>query len=238
MPVIINALTYSDLDVVSWAIPQAEASGKRFAFHCAASFIKSYAGIADQPYLQPERLMAPRGEPACGGLVIIGSHVRKTSRQLAHLLEHTALEPLELEVGQVLGERTRADTLARLAGAVNERIASGNHVVLFSSRQLVAADSPADNLAISQTVSAALVHIVQSLTVAPKFMIAKGGITSSDVATKGLGIRQAWVLGQAAAGIPVWLAGPESKFRGLPLIVFPGNVGADATRTEIVQTLL
>lgn len=41
--------------------------------------------------------------------MIIGSYVRKTSRQVAHLLENTALEPLELEVGQVPCERTRAD---------------------------------------------------------------------------------------------------------------------------------
>jgi uncharacterized protein YgbK (DUF1537 family) len=66
---------------------------------------------------------------------------------------------------------------------------------------------------------------VQSLQTAPRFLIAKGGITSSDTATQGLGIRRAMVRGQLLPGVPVWEAGPESRFPGLMYVVFPGNVG-------------
>jgi uncharacterized protein YgbK (DUF1537 family) len=36
-------------------------------------------------------------------------------------------------------------------------------------------------------------------------LIAKGGITSSDVDTKGLSVKKATVAGQVKLGIPVWL---------------------------------
>ena len=78
---------------------------------------------------------------------------------------------------------------------------------------------------------------MQSLEVIPKFIIAKGGITSSDVATKGLAIRKARVLGQVAAGIPVWLTGEEAKFSGIPYIVFPGNVGWERALLETVEKI-
>ena len=71
----------------------------------------------------------------------------------------------------------------------------------------------------------------------PRYIIAKGGITSSDMATKGLNIRRALVKGQISPGVPVWQCGPESRFPGLNYIVFPGNVGQDETLAEVVTLL-
>jgi hypothetical protein len=51
----------------------------------------------------------------------------------------------------------------------------------------------------------------------------KGGITSSDLATKALEARRAKVMGQALAGVPLWQLGPESRHPGVPYIVFPGH---------------
>lgn len=78
---------------------------------------------------------------------------------------------------------------------------------------------------------------VSNLQSRPNFVVAKGGITSSDVATKGLMIRRAMVLGQILPGIPVWRAGPESKFPGMPYVIFPGNVGGETALLESVQKL-
>ena len=93
------------------------------------------------------------------------------------------------------------------------------------------------NLAASVNISDALTSIVNRLNVRPKFLIAKGGITSSDVGTKGLGVKKALVLGQVAAGVPVWKTGAESKFPGMSYIIFPGNVGAVDTLRKIVEML-
>ena len=118
---------------------------------------------------------------------------------------------------QILDPSAYKQEIGRVIAEANKYLAEGNNVVVFSSRKLIAVDSKADNFKISQTVSGALVEIVQSLEVIPKFIIAKGGITSSDVATKGLAIRKARVLGQVAAGIPVWLTGQRGQIQWYPL---------------------
>lgn len=53
------------------------------------------------------------------------------------------------------------------------------------------------------------------LCIRPLFLIAKGGITSNDVAVKGLGLKRAMVLGPILPGVPVWECGEESKFPGM-----------------------
>ena len=70
-----------------------------------------------------------------------------------------------------------------------------------------------------------MVELVRSLRIRPAFLVAKGGITSSDLATRALGVRRAVVLGQIIPGVPVWRMGPETRFPSMPYIVFPGNVG-------------
>jgi uncharacterized protein YgbK (DUF1537 family) len=93
------------------------------------------------------------------------------------------------------------------------------------------------SLQIGNSVSAALVEIVQRLAVRPRYLIAKGGITSSDVATRGLGVKRAMVAGQLLPGIPVWRLGAEAKFPALNYVVFPGNVGGPHALTEAVSKL-
>ena len=64
----------------------------------------------------------------------------------------------------------------------------------------------------------------------------QGGITSSDMATKGLGFKRAMVVGQAAPGVPLWRCDEAtSKWTGIPYVVFPGNVGSDETLYEVVD---
>jgi uncharacterized protein YgbK (DUF1537 family) len=67
--------------------------------------------------------------------------------------------------------------------------------------------------------------------------VAKGGITSHDVAVRGLGIRRATVLGQVLPGIisvfqPIEAA-PEMV--GTPYVVFAGNVGDEQTLAYVVD---
>ena len=76
------------------------------------------------------------------------------------------------------------------------------------------------------------------MKVTPAFVIAKGGITSSDVGVKALKVKHAKVLGQIRPGIPVWQTGQESKFPGIPYVIFPGNVGEITTLCEAVEILM
>ena len=76
------------------------------------------------------------------------------------------------------------------------------------------------------------------LSVTPSFVIAKGGITSSDVGTKALRVKKANVLGQIMPGIPVWQTGDESRFPLTPYVIFPGNVGEVETLRDAVKVLM
>jgi uncharacterized protein YgbK (DUF1537 family) len=93
---------------------------------------------------------------------------------------------------------------------------------------------PQASLAIFQSVSAGLIAIVEQISVRPRYLLAKGGITSHDLAAKALRVKRAVVLGQIVPGVPVWKCGTESRFPNLVYIVFPGNVGSRESLVDIV----
>jgi uncharacterized protein YgbK (DUF1537 family) len=143
------------------------------------------------------------------------------------------METIEFEVKRLIdGE---PDLVSNLVRQVDQHLVHGRDVVVYTSRDLVLGADAESSLALSRRVSDALVTLVQSMTVSPSFFVAKGGITSSDLATKGLGVRRAMVLGPILPGVPVWETGGDTKFPEIPYIVFPGNVGGAKSLLEVVQ---
>ena len=122
----------------------------------------------------------------------------------------------------------------RVAQQADQALRRNQDVMIYTSRQLITGDDADSSLSISQRVSEGLVTIVQDISTRPRYLVAKGGITSSDVATQGLGIKRAMVPGQILPGVPVWQLGPESRYPGMPYVVFPGNVGGPEALVEIV----
>lgn len=232
---IVNAAAPRDIEVFAAAALAAEACGSRFLYRTAAGFVAARIGQSpQQALLAPAAFSLPNRH---GGLTLVGSHVPKTNAQLSALLAAAAVVPIEIDVAALLDDSRREPTLAAAVTALNSALAAGRDTVVFTSRRLVAGADAAANLAIGRRVSSALVHLVQRLAVAPRYLIAKGGITSSDTATLGLGVRRALVLGQALPGVPVWQLGAEAKFPGLGCVVFPGNVGADNALGDLVHQL-
>jgi uncharacterized protein YgbK (DUF1537 family) len=234
----VNAVTYRDLEVFVLGLLRAEAAGKRFVYRTAAGFVRVRAGLAGRPLLTVEELY-PSGSPdGRGGLVVVGSHVRRTTEQLeaarAGLPEALAVE---LRVPAVLDEAARAGEVERAIGELDGALAGDRDAFLFTSREVVTGAAPEESLRLSQRVSAALVEIVSRLPTAPRFLVAKGGITSSDLATDALGVKRAEVPGQVAPGVPCWLLGPGSRFPGIPYVIFPGNVGTAQTLLEVIRLL-
>jgi len=229
---VINAAAPRDLDVVALACIEAEAAGARIFYRTAASFVAARLGQ------EPGSLWRPKAGIAAGvgGLTVVGSYVPKTTTQLAHLLSGGGLESVELAVTDLLGPERKV-VVARAVERVNELLKRGRNAVVFTSRDLVSGTDAVASLKIGGQVSAALVEVVARLSVQPRYLIAKGGITSSDLATQGLGVKRAMVLGQILPGVPVWELGPETRFPGLPYVVFPGNVGGPQALAEAVAIL-
>jgi uncharacterized protein YgbK (DUF1537 family) len=172
-----------------------------------------------------------------GGFIVVGSHTKKTTEQINELMRKYPIEQIQLNVVKIIDEETRAEELTRVCQLVDYNISSNRDTLVYTSRDVIIAKDKEENLKIIQTVSSALVEVVRSLKVKPKFIIAKGGITSSDVATDGLEIKYAKILGQAIAGVPVWLTGSEAKFKDTPYIVFPGNVGEKESIAQIFENI-
>lgn len=237
-PIVVNAANYEDLDVVSLTVLQALDYGKRFLFRTAASFVKSIGGIENKPFLTASELVAKNNGNQYGGLLIVGSHTKKTTNQLTKLFSELHVRPIELNVEKILNPLSKQIEFRRVCELLKQSILGGEDTVIYTSRKVIKATNKLENLHYSQTISSMLVDVVRSLTVAPKFIMAKGGITSSDIATKALEIKKAKILGQAAAGVPVLLPGKESRFTDVPYIVFPGNIGDRNTLTDIFTKLL
>ncbi|MBM3878795.1 MAG: hypothetical protein FJ387_03615 [Verrucomicrobia bacterium] len=231
---IVNAACQRDLEVLVCALLDAETHGRNFLCRTAAPFVAARLGLAPRPLLTATELPLPAHG---GGLTLVGSHVPKTTEQLGHLLSRPGLRPIELAVERLLAPAERSAELAAGLAATNAALAANIDAVVFTSRHLITGQDAEANLAIGQQVSEALVHLVRGLTTPPRYLVAKGGITSSDVATRALGVRRAMVIGQLLPGVPVWELGPETRYPGLPYVVFPGNVGGPEALREAVDRL-
>lgn len=252
-PVVVDAADDADLQVVVLALIRAEAHGKTFIYRVGPSFVRARSGQRTTPAVDAARLSQivarSDSEPSDDvrpsvphGLIAVGSHVGLTSRQLDRLRAAGHILELELDVPTLLEPASHdqhVDQIATEAVNLLRDNPSDSDVVISTSRTLVTGPDAADSLVIARTVSAGLVGTVREVVkrVRPAFVLAKGGITSSDTATEGLGIRRAWCRGTMLPGIvSLWqpVSGPAA---GIPFIVFAGNVGDDHALAHVVGTL-
>lgn len=235
---VVNCAHGLDAEVFVTALVQALEEGKEFLIRSAAGLVRALSGVELRPLLTREELRG--ADHGTGGLVVVGSHVAKTTGQLERLLREVPhLEPICFQAERVLQPDGGRAEEARVLACAERAIRAGTTAVIYTSRQvLVTQQGGAGDLALSTRISRAVSRIVAALSVRPAFLIAKGGITSSDIGVHALGVKRALILGQAAPGVPVWQTGPESKFPGLSYIIFPGNVGEPDTLCRLVRRLL
>jgi uncharacterized protein YgbK (DUF1537 family) len=254
--VVVNGTEYSDLEAVACGVLLAERAGKSFLFRTGPSFVRALCGLAPRAPLRGAEIW-PSGRRGGHGLIVAGSHTGRTNRQLAALRAGGGTIAIELDVPAVMSGS--GDVAAATARQVTRALGRSD-VLLFTSRAVVAGSGGAggigsggagsggagsggggtDGLAVARRVSDALARTVRgALAAEPAWVIAKGGITSHDVARHGLGIRRATVAGQLFPGlISVFLpidAAPGAV--GVPYVVFAGNVGDDRTLAQVVAIL-
>lgn len=236
--IIVNAVDYADVKVFCVALYRAMAKGKVFMFRTAAAIVKVMGAVTDQPLLTREQMVVK--ETTNGGIVVVGSHTDKTTKQVECLKELKDIEFIELDATLVKDDAAFEAEVQRCLDKEEECIRAGKTVCCYTTRVLITADTgdKEDELRLSVKISDAVQALVGRLSITPSFVIAKGGITSSDVGTKALEVKKANVLGQIKPGIPVWQTGEESKFPLTPYVIFPGNVGEIATLKEAVEVLM
>jgi uncharacterized protein YgbK (DUF1537 family) len=230
--VIANAVRSDDLEVLILGILDVEDAGQGLVIRSGPSFVRACAG---QPASEPLAREALPHDSRPHGLLVVGSHTGLTNAQAEHASHTHDLLTVELDAARVVKDpQSEADEVARVSLSVISALASGD-VMLRTSRQVLTRGRETP-LKTSGAIADALVSVVRQVTSAnrPRFLIAKGGITSSDLAVRALSVRRALVRGQMLPGtIPLWEL-LDGRLPGLPYVVFPGNVGTPDALSQVL----
>lgn len=216
-----DAESVDDLDAIAIGLRAALADGIPVVVRCAPTFAAVLTGN-----LAGELVAAPRAERL---LVICGSYVTQTSRQLAQLELSRPGTLIELDLAGLTGAgRTRELARARRAAATlltEKRLAV---VATPRKRDRIADDPEAASLATD-----ALAELTRLLHVDADVVVFKGGITAAVGVRAGLGAHFATVEGPVRPGVAMWRLEDGGR-----CLVFPGNVGSDNALAELCGEIL
>ena len=200
--VVANATDYADLDVVVLGICS-KPNGRVGRFSTGA-VRRSCSRSSDsmRSVRSPTASIWPEGSTLDGhGLIVVGSHVGLTNRQIDVLEAQGDVTTVVLDVDAVIEPTRSVEALAGCVDAASSALSEQRCPPRDEQDASGRPWSPEESLEIARAVSSGLVGVVRELLRSrPAWVIAKGGITSHDVLVKGLGIRRAEVMGQLFAG--------------------------------------
>lgn len=231
---VVDAESNADLAAFAADLKAAAQQGKRFLCRSAAGIVSALAALPPQPIAAEDMRRCVRGNRP--GIVLVGSHVSKTTRQLQRLLAEADTAAIEVNVAR-LPDHSKAlleDVIERIEAAHARRLTA----VIYTSRTELVFDNDDTRLAFGEMVSAFLMEVVHRLPAAIGFLISKGGITSNEVLANGLSLRTARVLGQILPGCSVVRCPDDHpQYPQLPVVIFPGNVGDDDALATVFRRL-
>ena len=222
--IIVNAQGYDELRAFADTV-LSDGIAEHVVIRSSSSLPKAISGIADIPLLD-RSILKHEGV----GCFMVGSHVKKTTKQLEHLLQQEGTCAIEVDVQRILDDAPLL--MSETLDTIRQVVDMGLTPIVYTSRQEIRLDDANQRQHLGQQVSDFLVDIVYRLPFTPGYLVGKGGITSHDILTKGLGIKSARVLGQIINSVPCVMA---EKF---PYIIFPGNVGNEQSLSEVYLKLL
>lgn len=239
---VVDAEQQTDLDNFATQLLEIAGEGKRFLFRSAASLLTAFARLPPQPVASEAMAQYVRNQQP--GVILVGSHVSKTSQQLTHLLDQTDIAAVHVDVQQlnIADPLQWAETASRVAEDLLNQIETahqaGKTVVIYTTREELQFANQAARLAFGQRLSTFLMGLVSRLPATIGFLISKGGITSNDVLSTGLDLAVSRVVGQILPGCSV-IRCPEdhTRFPNLPVVIFPGNVGDETSITRAYRIL-
>lgn len=223
MVVVPDAETNEDLEMLVQGLLEAEARGRAIVVRSASPFAALRAGLHPAS-VQPE-LTSQKNRV----LVVCGSHTEASSQQLARLEKHAG-PALTIPTDRLLAEGL-ALVVSHLADQVEQALTEQRFAILATERLRQARHN---DLSIGARVMSALTAIVTRVAQSCDAVIAKGGITSAQVATEGLAATRAYVQGQLEPGVSLWNL-TLSTGRTLPYAVIPGNIGHEQTLVHIAR---
>ena len=239
---VVDCENQADLNHFADQLQAVAKEGKRFLFRSAASLLTALAKLPPQPIEAKDMAYYVRNNKP--GVILVGSHVAKTSSQLAYLREHTDVVGIQVDVNLLNTSSTLQwmEQAATQAGTITYQIDAahtrGKSVVIYTSREELQFPTQAERLAFGERVSAFLMDLIRRLPKTTGFLISKGGITSNDVLSTGLQLKQSRVLGQILTGCSVVRCPADhDRYPNLPVVIFPGNVGDEKALAQAYTIL-
>lgn len=230
--IIVNALDYTELQKFSLSYLKLILTiDNHVVLRTSSSLPKALSGIEDKPLLTKKSLLKT-DKP---GIILVGSHVHKTTLQLGYLLNNRNVKGIEINIHDIL--HSPKELLTKILIYIKELWICGTTPVLYTSRREFIMDDEKEKLALGRKISDFLVEIVRNIPSAPAYIISKGGITSHNILTHGLKLNHATVAGQILDGVPVVITSKEHRFADLPFIIFPGNVGDNQALSNVFNVL-
>jgi uncharacterized protein YgbK (DUF1537 family) len=217
-----DAETIEDLEAIAGGLRDAWARGIPVVVRSAPAFAAVLAGTLATGFVSPP----PAG---IGVLVVVGSYVPNSTRQLAALLARHPAAEIEVDVEML----ARGEGVAELAAETLRRLAAHRLAVVATPRQRPPA---LESLEAGAAIAGHLADAMGRAAADAGVVVAKGGITSHVTAERGLHARTGRVVGPLVDGVSLWrLATPRGE---VPYVVFPGNVGTEETLADVVDLLL
>jgi uncharacterized protein YgbK (DUF1537 family) len=214
-----------DLELVAEGYRAATADGASVIVRCAPTFAGVLAGTT-----APELLRRPPTADAV--LVVCGSYVPQTTRQLTRLLEARPGALVEVDVVALAGDDPAAEVAER-AAEVSRRLAAHRLAVLATPRKRPPGTATLDA---GERIAAGLAQVVAGVRPRPSLLVVKGGITAAVTLSVGVGAAEADVSGPVEPGVSLWNAHwPDGS--ELDYLVVPGNVGDDDLLARLVAAV-
>ena len=243
--VIVDIMDYSQLDKFS-SIVRSLLKKKKFLFRSAASFISSLSNVKrtqkDHIYFSQLRRKNDNGK-AMKGLIVVGSYVELTTRQLNKVLEISLCKPIEINVFKLyeffkIGDNLNLNSLKKLImNAIRQNLIRESIPVLYTSRKTIFPTDKNDLIQFQLFLSAFIAEIVSAIKNEIGYLISKGGITTNTIISEGLEADSVYLEGQILPGISLVTFNLLKQKGKLPIVTFPGNIGNKMSLVKALEIL-
>lgn len=221
----IDAIDVFDLEAAAEGLRLALAAGVEVIVRSAPAFVGVFSGAAAEGFVTPP----PSPGPV---LVLCGSHVPTSTRQLERLLDRHPGSAVWVRPERLAGTR-RGEEVSGAVAAARERLDEDGLAVVATSREVY---GDGERLASGAAIASGLAAILAGARERSGLVISKGGITSAVNVREGLASGLAEVRGPLRDGISLWAIDTPER-RALPFVVFPGNVGDEDELAELVEAV-
>jgi uncharacterized protein YgbK (DUF1537 family) len=219
-----DAVTDDDIRLLADAIRSARSQGRTVIVRAAAPLAAALAEVESAGLLATPLVHAPART-----LLACGSHTGGASAQLERVAARWGA-PVVLDTEAAL---SNPDAAGHSAASAAGTVTVDRPIVVTTSRERSASHNTLDH---GERVMRALTTAVRDLLPSVDVVIAKGGITSADVARIGIGATSAVVLGQVLPGVSVWRM-TAIDGREILYVVVPGNVGDPDTLVDVLAAV-